>query len=122
MSLLRSNFAHMAGGFVLMGGWAVWANSSHPMPAPLTAGLVQGVLSACITLLLKTVTERLLPRLSGAPGLVLPPLACAALSVTLLSLVHHAAGTPEIMTTLALPVTVATSYAALYNYRLRHAS
>ncbi|MFN3209793.1 MAG: hypothetical protein ACE369_12505 [Roseovarius sp.] len=120
MSLLRSNAAHMAGGFVLMGGWATFANSAHPMPAPLVAGLVQGALSACVTLLLKSVIEVFLPRLSGTPGLVLPPLACCGLSVMLLSLAHRAAGTPEILATLALPVTVATSYAALYNHRLRH--
>ncbi|WP_428512774.1 hypothetical protein [Roseovarius sp.] len=121
MSLLRSNLAHMAGGFVLMGGWAVFANAAHPMPAPLVSGIVQGVLSATITLALKAMIEHLLPRISGLPGLILPPLACAAISVTLLSLVHRAVGTPEIAATLALPVTVATSYAALYNYRLRHA-
>ncbi|WP_201455390.1 hypothetical protein [Roseovarius atlanticus] len=121
MSLERSNLTHMAGGFVLMGGWAVWANSAYPMPAPVKAGLIQGALSACITLLLKTVIERLLPHLSGIPALILPPLACAVLSITLLSLAHLAAGTPKVITTLALPVTVATSYAALYNFRLRHA-
>ncbi|QFT82468.1 hypothetical protein FIU89_17720 [Roseovarius sp. THAF27] len=104
-----------------MGGWAVFANAAHPMPTPLVSGVVQGVLSATITLALKAVIEHLLPRISGLPGLILSPLACAAISVTLLSLVHRAVGTPEIATTLALPVTVATSYAALYNHRLRHA-
>lgn len=121
MSLLRSNLVHMAGGFVLMGGWAVFANAGHPMPAPVIAGLVQGALSAGITLVLKSVIERLLPHISGTPGLILPPLACATVSITLLFLVHRTVGTPEIAATLALPVTVATSYAALYNYRLRHA-
>jgi hypothetical protein len=29
-----------------MGGWAVFANLGHPMPKPLIAGAVQGVLSA----------------------------------------------------------------------------
>ncbi len=120
MSLLRSRLVHMAGGFVLMGGWAVFANAGHPMPTPVIAGLVQGALSAGITLVLKSVIERLQPHISGTPGLILPPLACAAVSVTVLSLVHRAVGTPEIAATLALPVTVATSYAALYNYRLRH--
>jgi hypothetical protein len=121
MSLMRSNLAHMAGGFVLMGGWAVLANAAHPMPAPVIAGLVQGALSAGITLMLKSVIERLLSLISGTPGLILPPLTCAAISITVLSLVHRAVGTPEITATLVLPVTVATSYAALYNYRLRHA-
>ena len=121
MSLMRSNFVHMATGFVLMGAWAIIANAAHPMPTPAIAGLVQGALSASITLLLKSVIERLLPRVAGTPGLILPPLLCASISITVLSLAHLAVGTPEIAATLALPVTVATSYAALYNYRLRHA-
>ena len=119
MSLLNSSAAHMAGGFLLMGSWAAFANAAHPMPAPLFAGLVQGTLSAVITLGLKTLIEVLHPRFTDLPGLVLPPLICGGLSVTLLFGAHLAAGTPEIWTTLAVPVTVATSYAALYNYRLR---
>lgn len=122
MSLLRSNAAHMAGGFALMGSWAFFANAAHPMPTPLISGLVQGALSASITLLLKSVIERLLPRLSGTNGLILPPLLCGAISVALLTAIHMAVGTPEILMTLALPVTVATGYAALYNFRLRHAT
>lgn len=120
MSLLRSNLLHMAGGFVLMGSWAAFANAAHPMPRPLISGLVQGALSASITLFLKSVIERLLPRLSGTLGLIMPPLICGAISVALLTTIHGLVGTPEILATLALPVTVATSYAALYNYRLRH--
>lgn len=119
MSLWRSNLTHMAGGFVLMGGWAALANSAHTMPAPLISGLVQGALSAVITLFLKSVVELLRPKFSNMPGLVLPPLLCGIISITLLRAVHQAVGTPEIWATLALPVTVATSYAALYNYRLR---
>jgi hypothetical protein len=33
-----------------MGGWAAFANRAHLMPAPLYAGLLQGAISATITL------------------------------------------------------------------------
>ncbi len=117
--LLRSNLAHMAGGFALMGSWAVWANSAHAMPAPLWAGLTQGTLTAIITLGLKRLVEALVNRLPGPSGLVVPPLAACAVSVTLLFVIHSLVGTPEVLTTLALPSTVATIYAALYTLRLR---
>ena len=48
-----------------MGGWAFYANSGHPMPKPLLAGLVQGALSGAITYALKRTLDALrasLPR------------------------------------------------------------
>lgn len=119
MSLLRSGPAHMAGGFVLMGSWAVFANLGHPMPAPLVAGAIQGALSAVITLVLKRIIDALVPQLSGLPGLIFPPLLCAGFSVSLLAAIHTLAGTPEVWVTLALPSTVATIYSAIYNITLR---
>ena len=43
---------------------------------------------------------------------------CGAISFALLYIIHSLAGTPEVLATLAVPVTVATLYAALYTYRL----
>ena len=39
-------------------------------------------------------------------------------SLTLLYAIHSLAGTPEILATITVPLTVATSYAALYTYTL----
>lgn len=119
MALADRNLGHMAGGFVLMGTWAVFANRAHPWPAPLFAGLVQGTLTALITLGLKRLVEALAVRLRGLPGYLLPPLSAAVVSVGLLFGLHTAAGTPEVWATLAVPSTVATLYAALYTVRLR---
>ncbi|WP_317055783.1 MULTISPECIES: hypothetical protein [Roseovarius] len=119
MSLLRSNFAHMAGGFALMGGWAALAHASYPFATQVKAGLTQGTLTAIITLGLKQVVEALSTRLPGLAGLILPPLVACAVSVSLLYTIHTLVGTPEVWTTLALPSTVATIYAALYTIRLR---
>lgn len=120
MSVLRSNAAHMAGGFLLMGGWAMFANRDHPMPAPVVAGFTQGAVTALITLGLKRVVESLALRLRGWLGMILPPILACAFSVTLLFTLHSAARTPEVWATLALPSCVATLYAALYTYRIRN--
>ena len=116
--LARSGAVHMGFAFLAMGGWAVFANREHAMPAPLLAGAIQGTLSACITLFLKRVVEAIGARLTGIAALAFPPLAAFAISVTLLVTLHTLAGTPEVLATIAVPLTVATSYAALYNYAL----
>ena len=116
MSLVRSNFAHGLAGFVLMGSWAAFANRAHPWPAPLQAFVVQGLLTAGITLLLKRAVEAVVARQPRLPWLA--PLAAAAISATLLSAVHTIAGTPAFWATIAVPFCVATSYAAMYTWRL----
>ncbi len=116
--LARSSAVHMGFAFLSMGGWAVFANRDHPMPAPLLAGLVQGTLSACITFFLKRVIEAAASRLGGMAALIVPPLIAFAISVTLLATLHTLAGTPEVLATIAVPLTVATAYAALYNVTL----
>lgn len=116
MNLLRSNLAHGLSGLLLMGGWAAFANRAHPWPAPLVAFAVQGTLTAVITLLLKRTVETVLARWPASPWLA--PLAAAAISATLLSTVHGLAGTPAFWATIVVPFCVATSYAALYTWRL----
>jgi hypothetical protein len=116
--LMQSSVVHVGFAFMAMGSWAAFANRAHPMPAPLAAGLIQGTLSAVITLLLKRGIEALARRFSGAPALIAPPLIAALVSATVLSTIHLIGGTPEIARTIAVPLTVATSYAALYNLSL----
>jgi len=108
----------MAGAFLAMGGWAVFANRAHPMPEPLIAGALQGTISAIITLLLKGMIEAVSARLSGLPALVLPPLLAAGVSLALLLTLHGLAGTPEIALTIAVPLTVSTTYAFIYSLAL----
>src|ERR1700741_2054103 len=72
--LARSSALHVGFACLAMGGWAVFANRAHP-PAPmLLAGLVQGLLSGAITLVLKRSLEAMAARLSGPFAFVLPPL------------------------------------------------
>ena len=119
MALADRTWAHMGAGFLLMGSWALFANRAHPMPAPLIAGLLQGVLTATITLGLKRLQEGLVARLPGWPGYVAPPLATFCTSAGLLFTLHSLAGTPEVLATLAVPTSVATLYAVAYTLRLK---
>jgi hypothetical protein len=116
--LMRSSIVHVGFAFLAMGSWAAFANRAHPMPAPLYAGLLQGAISAGITLFLKRAIEYLASRFSGLTALVAPPVIAGLVSATLLTFLHTLGGTPEIAKTIAVPLTVATSYAALYNYSL----
>lgn len=116
--MMRSSIVHVGFAFVAMGSWAAFANHAHPMPAPLYAGLLQGAISATITLVLKRAIEYLAGRFSGLMALVAPPVIAGLVSASLLTILHRIGGTPEIAKTIAVPLTVATSYAALYNYSL----
>jgi fructose-specific phosphotransferase system IIC component len=90
----------------------------HPMPRPVISGLVQGILSACLTLFLKSVIEALSKRFRGLAALWAPPLIACLGSTGILVTIHALSGTPEIVKTIAVPLLVSTSYAALYNYSI----
>ncbi|WP_413712114.1 hypothetical protein [Rhizobium sp. Rhizsp82] len=114
----RSSAVHVAFAFVAMGSWALFANRAYPLPRMFLAGLVQGALSGCLTLFLKRVVERLSAIFSGPLRLVAPPVIALLGSGTLLVTFHMLSGTPEILKTIAVPLLVSTSYAALYNYSI----
>lgn len=116
--VLGSGLTHVLFAFFVMGGWAIFANQSHPMPEPLIAGLVQGTLSACITLVMKKCLDYLSSRISGSGALWAPPLVVCSCSIMVLVGIHSAAGTPELIRTIALPFSVAAAYAVFYNLAL----
>lgn len=116
--LTDSSAVHMAVAFFAMGGWAILANRNHALPRMLSAGVIQGTLSAMITLFLKSAVERLRLLFAGASRLWAPPFIALAVSATLLLTVHTIAGTPEVAHTVAVPLLVSSGYAALYSYAL----
>ncbi len=123
MSVATSSVAHMAVAFLAMGGWAVLANSGHPLGQALTAGLAQGTISAVITLFLKRMIEALARRLPEVPGLILPPVLAVLTSLVLLSAIHRLAGTPELLRTIIVPLSMTAAYSASYSFalwRVRH--
>jgi hypothetical protein len=127
--MATSTLAHVGFGFLAMGGWAVFANRDHALGQALLSGLVQGTISGLLTLGLKKGLERMSAyflRASGADegvernlaALVLPPLITATTILAILVAAHTLAGTPEIAATIAVPFTVSTSYAIIYNWSL----
>ena len=113
--LAQLTVVHVGVAFLAMGSWAVFANSDHPMPKPLLAGVVQGSLSGLITYGLKRVLDALRRQLKRGLGWWIPPLVACSVSLLVLVLMHRLAGTPEILRTISVPFTVATLYAVTYN-------
>ena len=112
--LAQNSLVHIAIAFLAMGGWAVFANRAHAMPQPLVAGAVQGALSGAITFVLKRMIEFLAASFSGIAALALPPLIAVLLSLVTLTAIHAFAGTPEILATIALPLSVTALYSTIY--------
>lgn len=117
-ALARSSVVHVLFAFLAMGGWALFANRLHPMPQPLIAGVVQGTLSAALTLCLKSTIDAFSRRFRGTTRFWMPPLLACLASTSILVAVHATAGTPEILKTIAVPLLVSTSYAVAYNYSI----
>ena len=113
-----SGTVHVLFAFLAMGGWAGFANRDHAMPQPLYSGLLQGVLSACLTLFLKSVIDALSERFTGITRFWAPPLIACLGSASLLTALHALIGTPEIASTVAVPLLVSTCYASIYNYSI----
>lgn len=112
---MQKTWVHMLIGALMMGAWAGFANRAHPMPVPLIAGLVQGLLSAALTAYLKSAVEYLGRRIVGFARFILPPLIAVTGSGMLLYIVHSLAGTPEIWATLSVPLIVSGSYVFIWN-------
>jgi hypothetical protein len=113
--LMKSSQVHIAFGFLLMGGWALFANRAHGLERAWLPALVQGTLSGALTGFIKKTLEAMDGRLSGLLAHVVPPAATAGSILALLSLVHTLIGTPELVATIAFPWTVSTLYAVIYN-------
>jgi hypothetical protein len=150
--MASSTIAHVAFGFLVMGAWAVFANRDHPLPQALLAGLVQGTISGLLTLVLKKFLELMSAKMSPtlrqaqrdagvgtsegekrqpepvggdarrAAALIVPPLVTATAILVILTTAHTLARTPEVIATIAVPFTVSTTYAVLYNLRLWRAA
>jgi hypothetical protein len=116
--LLGSSVLHIAVGFLLMGGWALFANRAHGLAAAWPPALVQGTISAVLTGLLKKTLEKLDGKIPGALAFVAPPALTAGAILLLLATVHTLIGTPELVATIAAPWSISTLYAIVYNARL----
>ena len=113
--IFRSSAAHMAFGFLLMGGWALFANRAHGLEESWLPALAQGTVSALLTGIIKKVIEWMDGRIPGALAYVVPPLVTASSILATLFAMHSAIGTPEIAATIAFPWSISTLYAIIYN-------
>ena len=94
---LRSGALAMAAlAFLLLGGWAMFANAGAPLQAALASGLAQGIVCAAAVLAMKPALRALRGSLSGAAALIAPPLIVAAMSLAALVIAHLIVRTPEI--------------------------
>ena len=114
-TLAKSSLVHVAVGFLLMGGWALFANSGHGLAKAWLPALAQGMISGLLTGALKKTLEALDGKIPGALAYILPPALTAGAILILLFTVHTLIGTPEVIRTIAFPWTVSTLYAIVYN-------
>ena len=114
-SIFRSSAAHMAFGFLLMGGWALFANRAHGLEASWLPALAQGAVSALLTGVIKKAIEWMDGRIGGPLAYIVPPLVTASSILATLFAMHSAIGTPEIAATIAFPWSISTLYAIIYN-------
>ena len=114
-SLFRSSAFHMASGFLLMGGWALFANRAHGLEGSWLPALAQGVVSALLTGVIKKVIEWMDGRIAGPLAYVVPPLVTASSILATLWTMHTLIGTPEVAATIAFPWSISTLYAIIYN-------
>lgn len=119
--LADSTLVHIAFAFIAMGCWALFANRGYAVPDMLQAGLVQGSLSAGITLVMKKALESLSQAFKRAGqslrALIAPPLIVCSASLAVFVGTHLLSGTPEIIRTIIVPFSVAFTYACLYSAR-----
>ena len=113
--LLKSSLVHVAFGFLLMGGWALFANRAHGLQGAWLPALAQGTISGALTGGLKRTLERLDGLFSDWSAFVIPPMITANSILALLGLVHTLIGTPELVATATVPWSVSTLYAVVYN-------
>jgi hypothetical protein len=114
-SFFRSSAVHIAFGFLLMGGWALFANRAHGLDEAWLPALAQGTVSGALTGVIKKVLEWMDGRLGGPPAWVVPPLVTASSILATLFAIHTLIGTPELVATIAFPWSVSTLYAIIYN-------
>jgi hypothetical protein len=116
--LMRSSLVHMAFGFLLMGGWALFANRIHGLAQAWLPALVQGIISSLLTGVIKRALEAMSGRVGGTLAFVLPPTATALSVLAVLVIAHSLIGTPELVATIAFPWSLSTLYAIVYNAAL----
>ncbi len=99
------------------GGWAAYANSEHPTMVWLRAAIVQGSTSFGITLTITLLALYAYKRAGqGRRGIAIGWLISATMMAIIPSLLHMAAGTPNILHTILPGLIIGSVY--LFTYLL----
>ncbi len=97
------------------GGWAYYANMDHSHEASVMAAFVQGSSSFTFTLAITWVALKLYRlRHCTKQGVVIGWLGSVFLLVTLPTLLHYVAGTPNILQTIAPGIIIGSAYLLIY--------
>ncbi len=105
---------------MLTEGRAYFFNRAHEIPTPLVIGIAHGLLTSSITLFLKQTIKEIFLRTTRWLSIVLPHLAAFQMSLVLLTATHELAGTPALIETFSVPLTVSPRYAFLRTITLSH--
>ncbi len=112
------NLISALGAFVIWGGWAFWINYHTGIPQAIRSSFTQGIASLLITLVMVRLIEFLFAHFRYPLRLWLPPLLTVAFTGSCLVCLHWLAKTPHILSTVALPLTVAFSFCLFTAYQL----
>ena len=118
----RYNMVSAIGAFLLWGGWAFWINQPAGLHQAMLSGITQGTASLLITLAIVKLIGFFFNRLRHPLRLWLPPLLTISITGSLLVCAHWLARTPHIVSTIALPITVAFIFCLFTAYRLERAT
>ena len=109
--------------FVLWGGWAFYNNKGSGVSFGLRAGFVQGGFSFISTIIMASLTEHLI-KINGYSLLarIFSALLISFSSLSVIASIHYLAQTPNILSTIIPPGTVALTYCILYAFSLKNES
>lgn len=113
----------VVGAAIFYGAWAAWMNSAAGAGAATRAALVQATSSAIMTMLVLIVLTALYNALpKGRAWFPVPALLTVGGAGTIVSGAHLLAGTPEVVRTVALPMSLGLIYCLVTTARLRQRS
>ena len=101
--------------FVLYGGWAILANYDHGLTKAFTAGLTQGLMSMVSTAFLTAGMEWIFAACSaGALRYFTTGLTPITLVLVIMTALHLAIGTPEVLVTMLPSAIIGIAYSMVY--------
>ena len=120
----RFNLISAALAFALWGGWAYYVNAiaagGGGRASPLASALTQGTGSFVITLIMVRAVAWLYHRVPASPlRLVVPALTTVAVTGSCLATAHALVGTPDIVQTIAPPLSVAFSFCVYTAFKIQ---